>query len=74
MITFDKETERKRIGARIATLREARGLSQEQLAEMAGINRVTLTNAELGKFSIGFDVLTKLSLALGCTVDLIESK
>lgn len=56
------------VGARIRTLRKNAGLTQQQLAERAGITRANLANIEMGKYSAGLDILWKISAALGASV------
>ncbi len=52
---------------RIKELREAQGLSQVELARLAGIRPATLSRIETGKTTgIDFDTLEKLAKALGC--------
>jgi transcriptional regulator with XRE-family HTH domain len=53
-----------RIGSFIAQLREASGLSQNQLAIKAGINRSTLNRLEEGVSTPSTTVLVKLTEAL----------
>ena len=69
---MEKENERRRIGNRIAQLRKEKGITQEQLAEMTGLRQPNIARIELGKYSIGFDILQTIAEALGCDVDLIE--
>lgn len=55
----------KKFGIRIKFERIKRNLSQEQLAEMAGIGRTTLTSVERNISSPTLDVVEKISNALG---------
>lgn len=64
--------ERKRIGARIAALRKARGMTQAQLAEACGMKKPNITRIETGRYSTGLDILAKIAQALDCTIDFIE--
>lgn len=64
--------ERKRIGARIAALRKARGMTQAQLAEACGMKKPNITRIETGRYSTGLDILAKIAHALDCTLDFIE--
>lgn len=41
--------------------REALGLSQEKLAERAGIHRTYISSIELGKVRLGLDVAKKIA-------------
>ena len=56
--------------SKIKQLREARGLTQEQLAEMTGIHRVTIAKYELAE-NPGMTVSSacRLASALGCSVE-----
>lgn len=51
---------------RLAELRQARGLNQTQLAELAGVRRATVNELEAGKRQrIDLDILERLANALG---------
>lgn len=60
---------RRQVGCRIRQLREERGLSQEALAELAGISRHTMYRTETGARSASVDVVIKLAAALDVPVD-----
>lgn len=64
--------ERERIGARIRQLRESRGIEAKHLAVLTNIDAANLCRIEQGRYSVGLDILTKISHALGVRVDLIE--
>lgn len=55
---------RRILGNEIRTVREQKGLSQEQLAEMMEINRSTISKIENGKFGITVDYLARFSIHL----------
>ena len=57
------------IGKRLAELRRERGYNQDQLAEMAMLNRVTLARYETGVIEPGVFALSRLADALGVTTD-----
>ena len=67
----DRSEERERIGARIRQLREDKGIEAKYLALMANIDAANLSRIEKGKYSVGFDILTKIANALGVKVDLV---
>lgn len=74
---FDKEAlskDRIRIGRRIKDLREAKGLDAKRLAFFAGIDAANLCRIEAGKYSVGFDILSKIGYALGMEIDFVEPK
>ena len=66
-------TERLRIGQRIAELRKERGLTQQNVADRAGMQRNHLSRIEQGKYSVGFDTLQAIAQALGMQVDFIAT-
>ncbi|MBX3468658.1 MAG: helix-turn-helix transcriptional regulator [Planctomycetes bacterium] len=53
-----------RVGARVRALREAEGLSQEQLAQAAGLSRPYVGALERGEQGAGLEVLERLGRAL----------
>lgn len=59
----------KQIGQRITELRKARGLSQEDLAQVVGISRPSLTQIELGNRGVDILELQRFALALNFSVD-----
>lgn len=72
MTDEQKQQTRERIGGRVATLRKMRGMTQEQLAEAAGIGRTHLNRIESGKYGVQIEVLQAVAEALHMTVDLID--
>ena len=68
---MNKEQERKRIGGRIAALRKARGMTQQQLADMAGLAQHNLARVETGRYLSRLDTLAVIAEALGCQIDFI---
>ena len=56
-------------GERIRQLRTAAHLSQEQLAELANLNRVTVAKYESGRIEPGAQALSRIADALDVTVD-----
>jgi transcriptional regulator with XRE-family HTH domain len=57
------------VGVRIAEKRRLRGLTQAQLAELLGINQVSLSRMENGEISPRFSRLQAIANALSCPVD-----
>lgn len=55
------------LGQRIAHARQQRDLTQADLSEAAGVNRVTLSKIERGLTDVGFVRLNKIAHALGTT-------
>lgn len=56
---------REYIGKRIAEIRQANGLSQRALSELCGVTYQNINKIELGRYSVGLDVLSKIINALG---------
>jgi transcriptional regulator with XRE-family HTH domain len=57
-----------RIALNIFTLRDQLGLSQGELAELAGIDRKSINRIENQRLSPSIDTLMRISLALGVKV------
>jgi transcriptional regulator with XRE-family HTH domain len=51
-------------GHRVRDLRQARGLSQEQLAEISGLHRTYVSSLERGQRNVGLDNILALAAAL----------
>lgn len=62
--------QRERIGQAIRSFRQQRGMTQQELADAAGVTRPNLVRIEAGKYSVGFDILSKLAYALGVEIEL----
>ena len=63
---------RLKLGDKIRQVREKRGYSQEQPADMMDINRSTISKIENGKFSITVDYLMRFSIFLDYEFKVIE--
>jgi len=63
---------RLKLGDKIRQVREQRGYSQEQLADLMDINRSTISKIENGKFSISVDYLVRFSIFLDYEFKVIE--
>lgn len=63
---------RLKLGDKIRQVREQKGYSQEQLADMMDINRSTISKIENGKFSITVDYLVRFSIFLDYEFKVIE--
>lgn len=57
------------IGQRVRNLRKAQGLSQEQLAEKAGISTTHMSHIETGSTKLSLPVLAELTGALNTSSD-----
>lgn len=66
--------DRERIGKRIAQIRMEAGISQYKLAEITGIAPGNIARIELGKYSTGVDLLSKIGDALGYKLDFTEKE
>lgn len=63
---------RLKLGEKIKIVREKKGYSQEQLAELMNINRSTISKIENGKFSITVDYLVRFSIFLDYEFKVVE--
>lgn len=61
-VRFDLQ--RVTFGNRIRELREAKGLSQEKLADLAGVHRTYMSSVERGQRNVGLDNIFAIAKAL----------
>lgn len=55
--------------AKLAEVRQAHGMTQEQLAAVTGVHRVTIARIETGDVSPKAETLKRIADALGVLVD-----
>jgi transcriptional regulator with XRE-family HTH domain len=60
-----------RIGLNITIIRERQGLTQENLAELAGLHRAYIGQIERGEKNIGLKNLEKIAKALKVNIKLL---
>lgn len=63
------DTTAQNLAANVRQLREARGVSQQHMAELAGLPRPTWANIESGEANPTLAVLTRVANALGATLE-----
>ncbi|MCE5168929.1 helix-turn-helix domain-containing protein [Paenibacillus profundus] len=61
-------------GIRIAELREGKGWTQEELAELLGITRAALSHYEKDRRKPDFETLTKLADQFGVSIDYLVGR
>ena len=61
----------KDIGNRIAEIRKARGLNQDELAELATLSRISIARYETGKIEPGAQALGRIAQALDVSTDVL---
>jgi len=59
---------------RLRGMRETKGLSQQKLADVAGLSQSVVSKAENGKSAPSGDALERLACALDCTMDYIYGR
>ena len=69
MTVIEGWVESMEFGKRLASLRKARGLTQQALADTAGIHVVQVRRYETGASQPSLDILRKLALALSVRAD-----
>lgn len=72
MTDEQKQATRERIGVRIALLRKQMGLTQEELAQRAGLQRTHVGRIEAGKYAVTLETIQAIAEALGMTVDITD--
>lgn len=65
-------SDRARIGRRIREIREEKGIEARELAKLTSIDAANLSRIENGKYSVGFDILSKIATALDKKIDFID--
>jgi hypothetical protein len=68
------KSERKRIGVCVASLREEKGLTPEQLAEQADMSIGELIRLEKGRNNIKLVDLIAVANALGVSIELLNKE
>ena len=61
-------TKVKEFGLHLRRLRQARGLSQQQLADLADVSKITIQRIENAKFNVTLDTLISIANALEITL------
>jgi transcriptional regulator with XRE-family HTH domain len=74
MTDIEKQQTRDRIGARIAMLRKQAGMTQEELANRAGLQRTHVGRIEAGRYAVTLETVQAIAQALGMTVDIVDPK
>lgn len=59
------------VGANVRRLRRAKGLSQEALAELAGVHRTFVGHIERGETNVSLDTLERVADALAEKVSVL---
>lgn len=62
------------IGSNIKTIRQIKGMSQEDLADAMGVTQAYISIYECGQRKPGEDVLNKIAKELGVSADLLKSE
>lgn len=60
---------RRLMGAMLRDLREKKNIHPLQVAELLGVTEKTISKIEDGKFDFGIDILSKLSIVYGFTLN-----
>lgn len=65
---------RERIGLQIVRLRQERGLTQRDLANLTGVTQSNIWKIETGKYSVSLDILSRITESLGAKVELVKTE
>ncbi len=72
---MNKEQYAQRMGQRIATLRKLEGISQQELADRAGLTRQHIGRIEKGELvSVAYVTIQQAAEAMGMTVDIVDPR
>lgn len=70
---MSKEQAAQRMGQRIAALRKQEGISQQELADRAGLTRQHIGKIEKGELvNVAYVTIQQIAEAIGMTVDIID--
>lgn len=61
--------DKKEIGERIAEMRQLRGITQNELAEMTGLRQTHLSRIEQGMYMPRIDIAERIAKALNCDIN-----
>ena len=56
-------------GKKLQQIRKSKGLTQEQLAELAGVHEKHISKLELGTYKPSFDTMNKIFSALSLSIE-----
>ena len=65
---------RELIGKQIRALREKKGFSQDELAEIMEVHRSTISKVETGRFAITIDYFVKFAWFLDFDITVLEKE
>jgi transcriptional regulator with XRE-family HTH domain len=69
-----KEETRKRIGQRVRILRTQAGLTQQELADRAGLQRTHIGRIEDGAFGSQAETLQQIAEVFGMSIDIVDDR
>ena len=70
---FDSSKHLFKIGQQIAEIRKSKGLTQEQLHVLTGLDRANIAKIENGRYNTGIDIIGKIADALGVELKFEEN-
>lgn len=72
---MNKEQAAQRIGQRIAAMRKMKGMTQTDLANLAGVQRQHIGRIENGELvNVAYVTIQAIAEAFGMTVDIIDQR
>lgn len=63
---------RTKIGIQLQSARNSAGLTIRQLADLSGVSSQNITKIEHGKYNVSIDILSKVTDALGATIEIVK--
>ena len=64
---------RKEVGQRIREMRESRGLTTSDVANLVGIDRATVSKLEAANWSPTLDQVLKIAAAIGVRLEIVST-
>ena len=70
---YQRNINRDYIGKRITEIRQNKGLSIRQLADLCGVSSQNITKIEHGRYNVSIDILGKICEALESKFEIVEN-
>lgn len=71
---IEKIKYRKDLGAKLAEIRNKKGMSLRDLSEASGLDHSNIGKIENGRYNVGIDILYKICQALDCRIEIMPNK
>lgn len=74
IIDINPIDDRERLGLRLMEIRKLKKMSQQEVADIAGITRYNLSRIECGRYNVSIDILSRVCSAVGASLAIETEK